>query len=386
MGTQNIFFSLNNPIIFSVLLTLALLGVIYIFYVHIIIPLQRKYLRERESLELKNARMMALFAELDPNPILRFDPEGNILLVNRAGQHLFKKWADNKLSVTELFHALKEINLKECIEQGDSHQFSTMIKHDYYDVMVKGVPEMQFGQIYCNNITQRKQIEEELTSSRKKLRELSNHMQNVQEEEKQKISRELHDGLGQVLTSIRINMEILKEHGHNGRAKMDDISSLIDTAMTEIKEISYRLKPRILDDFGLVPSLKQLCAEVSARSGIKGMFQAVKFSGRLDSNLETGLYRIAQEALNNIVKHSQATEFSLQLVKHPSILRMMVEDDGIGFDSNNIREDVSKQNSMGLVNMSERVLSFNGRLIVDSQKGRGTEIIVEIPLPENNNE
>jgi two-component system sensor histidine kinase DegS len=175
-------------------------------------------------------------------------------------------------------------------------------------------------------------------------------------------------------------MEILKENGEDGRAKMDDISSLIDTAMIEIKEISYKLKPRILDDFGLVPSLKQLCSEVSARSGIKGMFQAVKFNGRLDSGLETGLYRIAQEALNNIVKHSHAAEFSLQLVKHPSILRMMVEDDGVGFDSDNIREDKAKQNCMGLVNMSERVHSFNGRLTVDSQKGRGTEIIVEIPL------
>ena len=369
MGTQNLFFSLNNPIIFSILLTLALLGVIYIFYVHIIIPLQKKYLRERESLELKNARMMALFAELDPNPILRFDADGKILLVNKAGQNLFNNGESNDARITELFTSLKEINLKDCIEHGDLHQFSTRIKRDFFDVMVKGVPEMQFGQIYCNNITQRIKIEEELTGSRKKLRELSNHMQNVQEEEKQKISRELHDGLGQILTSIRINMEILKEDDHNGRAKMDDISSLIDTAMTEIKEISYKLKPRILDDFGLVPSLKQLCSEVSARSGIKGMFQAVKFSGRLDSNLETGLYRIAQEALNNIVKH-------------PSTLRMMVEDDGVGFDSDGIREDESKQNCMGLVNMSERVLSFNGRLTVDSQKGRGTEIIVEIPLED----
>ena len=92
------------------------------------------------------------------------------------------------------------------ISSGKSVQFSVEIKKNYYDVIVKGVPEMQFGQIYCNNITQRKIVEDELTQYQASLRELSNRIRKLQEEEKQKISRELHDSFGQKLTSIKLNL------------------------------------------------------------------------------------------------------------------------------------------------------------------------------------
>jgi signal transduction histidine kinase len=94
--------------------------------------------------------------------------------------------------------------------------------------------------------------------------------------------------------------------------------------MLEVREISYRLKPRILEDFGLVPSLKALCNEISGKSGINGIFQAHKFDQRLNPELETGLYRITQEALNNMVKYSKAKEFSVQLVRHPDVLMLIV--------------------------------------------------------------
>ncbi len=385
MATQNLFFSLSNPIIISILLSLALLGLIYIFYVHIIIPLQKTHKEEKENLELRNARLMALFAELDPEPVFRFDTEGYIMIANKAGRKLLPnpRWEGTK--VEEIFKCLQHFEHDKCISFGEIYHYSTRINNGYYDIIVKGVPEMNFGQIYCNDITQRKVIEEELTFSRKKLRDLSNHIQKVQEQEKQKISMELHDNFGQILTSIKLNLELLKEEEARIGLKVEkikDISELVDHAMSEIKEISYKLKPRILDDFGLVPSLKHLCTEISKKSNIKGFFQAIKFDERLDSEVETGIYRIAQEALNNIVKHSRAKEFSVQLVKHPGFIRLMVEDDGIGFDPERIKEDKHKKNSMGLMNMSERALSFDGKLITDSRVGSGTEIIVEIPLKE----
>ena len=281
------------------------------------------------------------------------------------------------------FPPLKDYNLYDLISKGQSVQFSVAIKENHYDVIVKGVPEMQFGQIYCNNITRRKLVEDELTQYQASLRKLSNRIQKLQEEEKQKLSRELHDSFGQKLTSIKLNLELLKNCKTDMKANdgiVDDISSLLENAMLEVREISYRLKPRILDDFGLVPSLKALCNEISQKSGINGVFQAYKFDQRLNSELETGLYRITQEALNNMVKYSQAKEFSVQLVKHPDVLRLMIEDDGVGFDPQNIKSDPVKKNHLGLVNMSERVLSFNGKFILDSHLGGGTEIIVEIPM------
>lgn len=383
MAAKDLFFSLNNPAIFSVLLCLALLGVIYIFYVHIVIPQNKKHTLEKENLELRNARLMALFAELDPDPLFRFDATGKVILSNNEGTRLFENVNIHNIKVQEIFPHFYNYDFKDCISSGKTQHFTTAIGDGFYDVIIKGVPEMNFGQIYCSNITRRKVVEDELTSFQKKLRELSNRMQKLQEDEKQKISRELHDSIGQILTSIKLNLELIKEdrYGTGSRLeKIKDISKLIENAMYEIKEISYRLKPRILDDFGLEPSLKALCNEISRKSNIKGTFQAYKLNGRFAPEVETALYRISQEALNNIVKHSGASEFSMQLVKHSHLLRMIIEDDGIGFNLEKIKQNPAKKNSIGLINMSERAYSLNGKCIIDSSEGAGTEIIIEIPL------
>ncbi|MGD1006605.1 MAG: histidine kinase [Ignavibacteriaceae bacterium] len=383
MDTKDLIFNLNNPILFSLLTILALLGVIYIFYVYIIVPLNRIHNIEKGNLELKNAKLMALFAELDPDPIFRFNTEGKFILANKAVKELLGKETIEGEPIYNFFPPLKDYNLDDVISKGQAAQFSVTIEDNYYDVIVKGVPEMQFGQIYCNNITRRKLVEDELTQYQASLREFSNRIQKLQEEEKQKLSRELHDSFGQKLTSIKLNLELLKSSKTDMKRKdeiVNDISSLLENAMLEVREISYRLKPRILEDFGLVPSLKALCNEISGKSGINGIFQAHKFDQRLNPELETGLYRITQEALNNMVKHSKAKEFSVQLVRHPDVLMLMIEDDGVGFDPQKIKSDPAKKNHLGLVNMSERVLSFNGKFLLDSHLGGGTEIIVEIPM------
>lgn len=154
--------------------------------------------------------------------------------------------------------------------------------------------------------------------------------------------------------------------------------------MSEVRDISHRLKPRILDDLGLIPALNSLCNEVSKKAKIKGLFQSHKLDKRLASEVETTLYRVAQEALNNIVKHSHASEFSIQILRHPGFIRMMIEDDGVGFDTNNKTKDHNKKSGMGLINMSERAIALNGKLVIDSRQGAGTEIIVEIPMENDN--
>ncbi len=382
MEAKDLFFSLSNPIIFSILFCLALLGVIYIFYVHIVIPQNKKHLQEKENLELNNARLMALFAELDPDPLYRFNSLGKIILSNNAGNKLFTNINMNNTNLPEIFPSLCDFDFNNFILEGKSEHLTALINKEYYDVIIKGIPEMNFGQIYCNNITRRKEVEDELTSFQERLRELSNRMQKLQEEEKQKISRELHDSIGQILTSIRLNLELLKEDNHSKESRMEkikEISYLIEKATSEIKEISYELKPRILDDFGLEPSLRALCNDISRKSNIKATFLVHKLNGRFAPEIETGLYRISQEALNNIVKHSSAKEFSLQLVRHPHFLRLIIEDDGIGFNINNLKQDSTKK-GIGLTNMSERAFSLNGKCIIDSKEGAGTEIIVDIPV------
>ncbi|MHB1688398.1 MAG: PAS domain-containing sensor histidine kinase [Ignavibacteriaceae bacterium] len=392
------FLNLSNPVIFSVIITLALLGVIYIFYIYILKPVRQSHLLvgihpfgKKQNLELQNSKLMASFAELDPDPLFRFNLDGKIIFANDAGHRLHNNLdPSNRLEIIGLpvnliFPDLPNLDYKDFISSGKTYQYSTQINDSYFTLILKGVPEIGFGQLYCNNISEQKKIEEELILSRKNLRNLSHHIQKLQEEEKQKISRELHDGLGQILTSIKLNIEVIKNISIDREDKSErfkDISNLIDIAITEVKDMSYQLKSRILDDFGLVPSLNTLCNEVSKKSGIAGNFKSFKLNDRLKPDIETVLYRIVQEGLNNIVKHSQAKEFSVQLVKYPSFIRLMIEDDGVGFDADQITNDRSKQKCMGLININERALSINGKVIIDSQKGAGTEVIVEIPLED----
>ncbi len=374
---------LHNPVIIYLLIGLSFIGIGYVFYVHVVIPLKRKLTNQKENLELKNARLMALFAELNPEPLLRFNINGLVILANEAANNLFDNLETQSTNIKSVFPYLEKLNIKDLIEKQKTINFSMEINNKFYEVIIRGIRDMQFGQIYCNDFTKRKIIEDELTLSQQKLRELSYKTQKLQEKEKQKVARELHDSIGQILTSIKLNLEILKEGlegDENKLVKIKDIYALIEKATDEVREISYKLKPRILDDFGLIPSLKSLCADISKMSGIKGVCESFNLNGRLNPDLETGLYRIAQEALNNIVKHSLAKEFSVQLVKHPDFLRLMIEDDGIGFSQEKVQMDPVKKDCMGLDNMSERALSLKGKFVVDSRIGGGTEIMVEIPL------
>ena len=387
MKIPRLIVSLGNPLNLSLLIGIAIVGAIYFYYVNINNPHRRINIFRRNRFGFNNNRLMALFVELDPNPLLQFNLNGKITFSNTAGFNMSHNNEIVGLSVNTVFNELPDFDFKDFILNGKSYQCSVQIKDNYYNLMLIGVPEIGLGKIFCVNTTEQKRIEEELIQSRKNLRNLSNHIQKLQEEEKQKISRELHDGIGQILTSIKLNIEAIVSESTDYEGKRErfrDISKLVETAITETKEMSYQLKPRILDDFGLVPSLNTLCKEVSKKSGISGNFKSFKLNGRLSPEIETVLFRIAQEGLNNIVKHSHAKEFNIQLFKHPGFIRLMIEDDGVGFEMDKIYTDESKQKCMGLININERALSINGKVTIDSQKEAGTDIIVEIPLEEEN--
>jgi signal transduction histidine kinase len=381
MITRDLFFSLDNPVIFSILLSITIAGLIYLFYVSIYAPLQQKHTLEKENLELKSSRLMAMFAELDPEPLFRFDSSGSIIFTNESGGKILSALNKASARVNDVISIPDTLSFAKIIENGEVHHFTQQIDSQFFDITVKGIPETNFGQIYCNDITLRRKSEEALKKSKSRLRELSVHIQKVQEEEKQKIARELHDNFGQILTSVKMDLERLKENGLNNEAQnnFSSIENKLEEARREIREISYRLRPRVLDDFGLSPALKMLCEDVSTRCGIKGVFQSNYLNGRLLPEVESNIYRIVQEALNNMAKHSQASEFNVQLIKHEDKVILTIDDDGIGFAAAGKNNGNSKS-GMGMINMSERALSFNGKLDIYSSPGNGTEIILEVPL------
>jgi signal transduction histidine kinase len=203
----------------------------------------------------------------------------------------------------------------------------------------------------------------------------------VQEEERHRIAREIHDGLGQMLTAIKFNLEILEDTvktTDDERERIRDMKELLDSVMKEARELSYNLMPSVLEDFGLAPALQLLTEQYGNRTGIKTTFHVHGLTGRVDSQIEVGLYRIAQESFNNISKHAHATEVNLQIICHHNVLRMVVEDNGSGMVIPQAR--TTGKSGIGLVSMRERAASFGGTFIIDSTLGGGTMLSVEVPL------
>ncbi|MGI9543134.1 MAG: PAS domain-containing sensor histidine kinase, partial [Cyclobacteriaceae bacterium] len=198
-----------------------------------------------------------------------------------------------------------------------------------------------------------------------------------QELERKRIAEELHDGVGSLLSAVKLNFDHLADHIRKDDELSiisDKLNDLLLNAMDEIRSISHNLKPSTIDTFGLVNTLEDLCKDISNTQSTLVNFQSFGLDKRLDYIQEIGLYRIAQELINNSVKHANARRIDVKLIEHQSYVLMMVEDDGIGFDS--------KQHSnggMGLKNIDSRVRSLKGSYDIDALAGRGTLITVEIP-------
>ncbi len=227
------------------------------------------------------------------------------------------------------------------------------------------------------------QLYENLVRSEQELKLLSEARVEAQEEERRRIAREIHDSLGQMLTAIKFNLEILEDHvppDSSAIKHVNDSKGLLDSAMAEAREISYNLMPSVLEDFGLVPALQLLCDQFSKRRDIKVEYRTHGLSDRLEPTLEVTLYRIVQEALNNVAKHAEANEVSVQVIMHADGLRLTVEDNGKGFSLSEYTASVDGRHGMGLVGMRERSTSFHGTIEIDSAPGAGTTIIVDIPL------
>jgi PAS domain S-box-containing protein len=221
---------------------------------------------------------------------------------------------------------------------------------------------------------------EELNESYKQLRQLSSHLQTIREEERAIISREIHDELGQQLTGLKMDTAWLKkkvdEQDKDAREKIEDMLSLIDSTVTTVRRISSELRPGVLDDLGLVAALEWQSSEFEKRTGITSTFRAPELELEFEKEIAIGIFRIYQETLTNIVRHAHATKLETTLERSGNNVILHIKDNGNGFD---MAEAKSKK-TLGLVGMKERALMFNGELLVESEKNRGTTITVKIPL------
>lgn len=201
-----------------------------------------------------------------------------------------------------------------------------------------------------------------------------------QEEERRRLSRELHDGIGQMLTGIKLHSEKLKDlpfANDKQRKTFETHSKLIEETIEATRVVSFNLMPPILTDFGLGAAIRLLTEHTTQTSDIQVSFESNYGQTRLNANLEVNLYRIAQEALNNMVKHSKASEATVILQKNKSEIELTISDNGVGFDEKNIKKERSINN--GLANMQTRVRLLGGHIHIQTKSTKGTRITVKIP-------
>ncbi|GEM_PF-946959 len=229
------------------------------------------------------------------------------------------------------------------------------------------------------DITVRKQTGVKLKNSHDQLRALAAHLQTVREEERKKIARELHDESSQLLASVHIGLsEMERELPSASQKKLAEVKDLLTQIEEHLRNLSHELYPSILDDLGLLPALQSLADKVSARTGIRINLEGSP-NGRLRSSIETTLYRTVQEALNNVVRHANATTVNVRLLEADGLVHCSIQDNGVGFDVLTVLGHTARE-SLGLVAIRERVGTLGGRMKINSAPNQGTELCVEIPL------
>lgn len=248
---------------------------------------------------------------------------------------------------------------------------SRMIYREGEAVAVQGI---------ARDITERKRAQQILQDYSRRLIE-------VQEAERQHLSRELHDEIGQSLTAIRINLEWIRRSNiaaPEAVPRIDESIEAVDDAVKRVRELALELRPSLLDDLGLASALRWYVDRFALRTGINAQVVGdIQRTHHIPHEIETAAFRIVQEALTNVARHSFATRVSVDISQRNGELHLEIADNGIGFDSDTILNGKSTATALGLRGMQERALAVNGDINISSQPRAGTHILLAVPLSAN---
>jgi len=358
------FFTIQNPAIIVLVIFAVIAVIVFLIKKEFIKPLEKK----KEKLEDENLRLMALFAELDPDPVLRVDENGIIIKMNNPAKELFTE--ENYINqrcdkLISNYEKLKE-NLYD-----NNQEVSISGKH--FTISIRESKHFNFTQIYLHDITQRVEQEKIIKDYHKNLKLLKAKLDDIYEKEREKISNELHDHIGNRISILKLNLQ--KYIDKPDEKEAEELYRKIDFLSKEIREISHQLNTKILKEFGLISALTELVEELTKSSNMKGHIININYEKINDFNLKLAIYRIIQEALSNIIKHSKCSEFEIQLVIEDGYLKIIISDNGVGCSL----EERNKP-TLGLFNMKERTEALNGIFQFDSVVGEGTTIYLEFYL------
>jgi PAS domain S-box-containing protein len=277
--------------------------------------------------------------------------------------------------------------------QTQTFEYQIEINNERYNYEARYVPcEEDEVLVVVRDITHRKQIEEEkeqlfkaISEQREQLQALTGRLIEIQETERKALARELHDQVGQKLTALNLNLNIIRSQLLNASSPtttpaqplLDDSLALVEQTTECIQDVMTNLRPSILDDYGLVAALRWYANQLATRIKLIITVQGDEPIPRLGASVEQALFRIAQEALINVVKHAQASQVTI-VVQANGTVHLVITDDGLGFESTGHIEP-SSPSGWGLITMAERAEAVGGQCRVTSRPGQGTQVIVEVP-------
>ncbi len=228
---------------------------------------------------------------------------------------------------------------------------------------------------------EREQLNREVEASRQRFEDLSRRLLEVQENERRYLARELHDEIGQVLSAISVNLKIVSSKvDSSSLTRIDDCIDMVDRAVEQVRNLSLDLRPAVLDDFGLEEALRWYAQSQAKRAGLVMHLKFAPLMMDLSNNLRNACFRIAQEALTNVVRHAIARQVWIDLRQDDLQLRLLIRDDGKGFDAIAAQQRVSRSSSLGLLSMRERAELLGGKVNILSEPGRGTTVDVRFPV------
>ena len=353
---------------------------------------------ERKEVENALIRSEAKFRYLfnnNPALIVIWDPQTfRILEVNDMVPQLYGYTRQEFLTMTIFDYRPKEdyeavMAFARQLQSGDERKVKRVWRH------VKKSGEVMYMDIashridYGNSvailslakdITDQVIAENQLKQTYEDIRRLNAHLQTIREEERSSIAREIHDELSQLLTGIKMDVSWLGKKLNSPdetlKAKIIEVQHLIDETVNTVRRISSDLRPGILDDLGLVAALEWQSGEFKKRSGITCQFETPLTELDINKDMATGLFRIYQESLTNIIRHAGASKVMASLEEENGFLILTIHDNGRGFD----REEAEAKKTLGLIGMKERALMLGGELCIVSAKGNGTSVVVRVPI------
>jgi len=360
------------------------------------VRLHRQHLATQQALELSERRYRAI-VEDQSELIIRMQPDSTVNFVNSAYCRYFGYQPD-QIRGRPVLESMSPEN-REALRRnlaGISPQAPTYERESPVRAASGGERWMHWSgrgifdgrgmlaevQAVGRDVTELRRAMDELGAARERLQGLSRRLLEVQESERKSLARELHDDIGQSLTALKLNLEAL-QRGRNGASLESRVQEALETTqhtLERVRQISLSLRPLQLDDLGLAAALRSHLDRQATLGGFAPHPEIQDFPARLPPEVETACFRVAQEAVNNIVRHARAHNVWLQLAVDGERLVLGVRDDGAGFDVQAAQRRAALGASLGVVSMAERAALAGGTLRIESAPGEGTSVLADFPL------